>query len=127
MNRSADKGVQSNGRMLLGAAAMSLVFAMACGWGLSLEEGHNENGSHDWPGVHRRHPGHVGRLRGHGVGEYLDFDLRVTWRPRDFIECALVGRNLGSAQRIEFSQSQNIATIVSEVQRGVYGQVSMRF
>ena len=44
MNRSADKGVQSNGRMLLGAAAMSLVVAMGYGWGLSLEEGHNEMG-----------------------------------------------------------------------------------
>ena len=48
--------------MLLGAAAMSLVFAMGCGWGMSLEEGHNENGSQDWPGVHRRHPGHVDDL-----------------------------------------------------------------
>jgi iron complex outermembrane receptor protein len=59
---------------------------------------------------------------------YVDLDLRLGWRPRKFLEIALVGQNLLHAQRQDFGiPPRSVAAPLSEVARLVYGQVTFRF
>ena len=51
-------------------------------------------------------------------------DARLGWRPNDQWEFSIVGQNLLQAHHLEFVSQ---TTIVSEVNRGVYGQAIWRF
>lgn len=56
------------------------------------------------------------------VPSYTELDLRLAWQPVDNLELSLVGRNLLNEQHRE-SNGEN----ASEIERGVYGQISWRF
>lgn len=69
----------------------------------------------------------VDRLPAFGVDGYFDLDVRLAWRPRHWLELALVGQNLVDAQHPEFGPDPNVRTQINEVPRGVYGQITARF
>ncbi len=69
----------------------------------------------------------VDRLPAFGIDGYFDVDIRLAWRPRHWLELALVGQNLVDDQHPEFGPDQNVRTQITEVPRGVYGQITARF
>jgi iron complex outermembrane recepter protein len=64
-------------------------------------------------------PRFVQSLPAQGVPFYTTMDARLGWRPNDHWEFSIVGQNLLQAHHLEFVSQ---TTIVSEVNRGVYGQ-----
>jgi iron complex outermembrane receptor protein len=71
---------------------------------------------------------YVDGIPGIGIGAYFDVDLRVAWQATDRLEVAVVGQNLCSPQRQEFLANQGgQVTQTTQVPRGVYGQVTLRF
>jgi iron complex outermembrane receptor protein len=59
---------------------------------------------------------------------FVELDVRLAWRPRPWLEVALVGQNLVHDTRQDFGIPPfNIAAPVSEVPRTFYGQVTVRF
>jgi iron complex outermembrane recepter protein len=69
----------------------------------------------------------VDRLPAFGVDGYFDVDIRVAWRPKRWLELAVVGQNLVDAQHPEFGPDPNVRTQITEVPRGVYGQITARY
>jgi iron complex outermembrane receptor protein len=69
---------------------------------------------------------YVDRLSAIDIDAYLDLDVRISWEIAQDIELALVGQNLLHDKHLEFSQG-NLAPASTEQERGVYGQVSVRF
>jgi iron complex outermembrane receptor protein len=62
------------------------------------------------------------------LGSYMDVDIRVAWKPHKDVEIAVVGQNLAHSHRRDFGFTPGIIdTPVSQVQRGVYGQITLRF
>lgn len=61
------------------------------------------------------------------VPAYFGLDVRLAWRPRPWVEVAVVGRNLLDDQHAEFGAQASVTTAPSEVPRSVYGQVTFRF
>lgn len=59
------------------------------------------------------------------VEQYVRLDLRIGYKPADWIELALVGQNLIDARHIEFTDVQS--NLASEVPRAGYGKVTLRF
>ena len=57
-----------------------------------------------------------------GVNSYITLDARLAWKPRPYLEVAVVGQNLLSPHHEEFAGSP-----VLEVQRGVFGSVTIRW
>jgi iron complex outermembrane receptor protein len=60
------------------------------------------------------------------VDAYFTFDLRLGWRPTDGVELAIVGQNLAASEHLEFTP-ELINTTPTEVQRSVYGKVTVNF
>jgi iron complex outermembrane receptor protein len=60
------------------------------------------------------------------VESYWGLDIRVAWRPTHWLELSIVGQNLVESRHAEFSPTF-IATQRTEVQRGCYGKVTLRF
>lgn len=60
------------------------------------------------------------------VSSYVTLDIRLGWRPTKNLELAIVGQNLLDNQHPEFSPSF-INTQRTEVRRGVYGKITLRF
>lgn len=58
---------------------------------------------------------------------YFDLDVRVGWRPKDWLEVAVVGQNLLDDQRPEFGPADSIVVQPTQVPRGVYGTVTFQF
>lgn len=69
---------------------------------------------------------YVDRLSGLAIPSYLTLDARLGWRPTSDLEVSLVGQNLLDTHHPEFSQSI-VSTTPTEVQRSVYGKVTMKF
>lgn len=69
---------------------------------------------------------YVDRLPALSINSYWGLDLRLAWRPKDWLELSVVGQNLIDSQHSEFAPSF-IATQRTDVQRGCYGKVSFRF
>ncbi len=69
---------------------------------------------------------YVDNLSGFDVDNYLRLDARLGWKINDQVELSLVGQNLIDNQHQEFvdNSSQNVST---EMQRGVYARLSLRF
>lgn len=61
-----------------------------------------------------------------GVGDYLDFDIRLAWQPREDLSLEVVGQNLLDSQRDEFVRTF-VTFVPTEVERGVYGKLTWRF
>jgi iron complex outermembrane receptor protein len=70
---------------------------------------------------------YVDQLPAYNIPGYFDLDARLGWRPRKYLELAIVGQNLLDASRLEFEGSDFDRTIATQVQRGVYLEVSIRF
>jgi iron complex outermembrane receptor protein len=60
------------------------------------------------------------------IPAYAELDLRLGWHVSDQIELSLVGQNLLDSAHREFAPSF-FATQATEVQRSVYGKVTLRF
>jgi iron complex outermembrane receptor protein len=69
---------------------------------------------------------YVSELPERGVDAYFTFDLRLGWRPTDGVELAIVGQNLAASEHLEFTP-ELINTTPTEVQRSVYGKVTVNF
>jgi iron complex outermembrane receptor protein len=69
---------------------------------------------------------YVSELPERGVDSYFTFDLRLGWRPVDGVELAIVGQNLVSSDQLEFTP-ELVDTTPTEVQRAVYGKVTVNF
>ena len=67
---------------------------------------------------------YVSRLSASPVDPYVEMDVRLAWRdPSRHIEVAIVGQNLVHESHAEF----NAPAQRSEIPRGVYGSVTVRF
>jgi iron complex outermembrane receptor protein len=60
-----------------------------------------------------------------GVDQYVRLDLRIGYKPTDWLELALVGQNLLQSRHAEFTDVQS--NLSSEVPRSGYGKVTLRF
>lgn len=59
------------------------------------------------------------------IEQYVRLDLRLGYKPTDWLELALVGQNLLDARHQEFTDVQ--ANLSSQVPRSGYGKVTFRF
>lgn len=64
------------------------------------------------------------RIEVYDLDAFADLDVRLAWRPIQDLELALVGQNLFHSRRRDFAGNLEF---VSELQRGVYGQLTYRF
>jgi iron complex outermembrane receptor protein len=69
---------------------------------------------------------YVDKLPNLNIPSYVTLDFRVAWRPIEWLEISVVGQNLLEDQHAEFAPSL-IRTQPTEIERSVYGQVSLRF
>jgi iron complex outermembrane receptor protein len=68
----------------------------------------------------------VDQLTGSNIDDYLTLDARLGYRPSASLLVELVGRNLIEPSHPEFSP-EFVATSPSEVERSVYGKISLNF
>jgi iron complex outermembrane recepter protein len=69
---------------------------------------------------------YVDQLKGSNIDDYLTLDARLGYCPAPGFQMELVGRNLVEASHPEFSP-EIIATSPSEVERSVYGKITLSF
>jgi iron complex outermembrane receptor protein len=69
---------------------------------------------------------YVSALPERGVDPYFTFDTRLAWRPMEGIELSLVGQNLLAGHHLEFTP-ELVDTTPTEIQRSVYGKVTVTF
>ena len=69
--------------------------------------------------------GVVPLLETRGVSQYVRLDLRLGYRPTDWIEIALVGQNLTDRRHFEFNDVQSNQS--SQIPRGGYARVTVDF
>lgn len=62
-----------------------------------------------------------------GVPSYIDLDLRAAYRPSRNVEFTVVGQNLLDNYRAEYGGSSFTSEIATEVPRGVYGMLTLRY
>lgn len=72
---------------------------------------------------------YVDRVQGYYVAAngYFGLDLRLGWRPVDYFEISLVGQNLISAQHYEYVQDTGVRSEVTQIPRGGYLRMTLRF
>lgn len=70
---------------------------------------------------------YVDELPTFGIEAYFDLDARLSWRPYEDFEVAIVGQNLVEPARFEFAPQPWAQTIGTAVQRGIYMEASLRF
>lgn len=68
---------------------------------------------------------YVDELPNLGISSYYRFDSRIMWTPKPGLELSLVGQNLLDDRHQEFSAPINGTT--NEIERNVYGKVTVRF
>ncbi len=61
-----------------------------------------------------------------GIASYLEMDVRLGWKPVKNIELSISGRNLLDSSHAEFKALRRDMPVI-EVQRSVFGQVSLDF
>jgi iron complex outermembrane receptor protein len=69
---------------------------------------------------------YVSDLPERGVNSYFTFDARLGWRPTDGVELSIVGQNLLAGHHLEFTP-ELVDTTPTEVQRSVYGMITVNF
>lgn len=69
---------------------------------------------------------HIDKLPGLGVGSYQALDLRLAWKPRANVELSVIGQNLLQSHHLEF-MPELIPTMPVQIQRGIFGRVTIRF
>ena len=70
---------------------------------------------------------YVDFLTAQSVPSYNAMDIRLGWRPSKHVEFAVVGRNLLDQDHPEFGFDTFTGNIATNVQREVYGVVSLRY
>ena len=58
------------------------------------------------------------------VPSYFEIDARLSWRPKDYLEFSVVGQNLLHDQHAEYGFPSPAR---EEIERSIYGKVSLRF
>lgn len=71
-------------------------------------------------------PRYVDNLPGASIDSYVDLDVRLGWRPTNAIEFSLVGQNLLDSRRKE-GLSELLPLTATQVERAVYGKLTLRF
>ena len=61
------------------------------------------------------------------VSRYISLDARIAWRPKRDMELSIVGQNLLDAHHPEYTSSRFVHEVATEVQRGVYGMVTVEY
>jgi iron complex outermembrane recepter protein len=61
------------------------------------------------------------------IESYFEMDSRLAWRPNDCLEVAIVGQNLLDSHHAENGTSPLLSSPLVEVQRSVYGQVTLKW
>jgi iron complex outermembrane receptor protein len=69
---------------------------------------------------------YVSDLPERGVDSYFTFDARLGWRPMEGVELSIVGQNLLAGHHLEFTP-ELVDTTPTEVQRSVYGMITITF
>jgi iron complex outermembrane receptor protein len=69
---------------------------------------------------------YVGKVPGFDIDSYFRLDVGLTWRPRPDLEFAVWGQNLLEARHFENASIAN-TDAPSQIERGVYGRVTLRF
>jgi iron complex outermembrane receptor protein len=69
---------------------------------------------------------YVGKVPGFDLDSYFRLDVGLTWRPRPELEFAVWGQNLLEARHFENASIAN-TDAPSQIERGVYGRVTLRF
>lgn len=70
---------------------------------------------------------YVDNLAAIQVPSYITMDLRLGWRPRKYLELAVVGQNLLESKHLEFNRTfEDFRSEVTQVPRGVYGTITWR-
>jgi len=69
---------------------------------------------------------YVDNLETLDVPAYVTMDFQLAWRPTKHFEAALVGRNLLDPRHFEFVRSAGPYAAATEVERGMYGTVTLR-
>lgn len=62
-----------------------------------------------------------------GIPAYFTMDARLAWKPRPNLEVAIVGQNLLDNAHAEFGTSTLVRSPLVEVQRSIYGQITLRW
>ena len=70
---------------------------------------------------------YVGALPGMQLGHVFGFDVRLAWRPTKHLEFAIVGQDLAYRRHAEFLPSQIVPTQPTQMERAVYGKITLRF
>jgi iron complex outermembrane receptor protein len=61
------------------------------------------------------------------IPSYFEMDTRLAWRPTDSFEFAVVGRNLLDRAHSEFGDDVFTGLFAAQMQREVYGMVTLRY
>ena len=56
---------------------------------------------------------------------YANFDLRVSWKPKNNLELSITGQNLLNSSHVEHGREYSASP--TTVERGVYGKLNWRF
>ena len=70
---------------------------------------------------------YVGALPAMQLGHGFGFDVRLAWRPTKHLEFAIVGQDLAYRRHAEFLPSQIVPTQPTQMERAVYGKITLRF
>jgi iron complex outermembrane receptor protein len=62
-----------------------------------------------------------------GIKSYATMDARLAWKPRQTLELALVGQNLFDNHHPELGTSPLVRSPLVEVERSIYGKVTVEF
>ena len=61
------------------------------------------------------------------ISSYLDLDTRLSWRPSQQFEFAIIGRNLLDRSHREFFDDAINGVLSTEIEREVYGVATWRY
>jgi len=70
---------------------------------------------------------YVDNLPDFDVDSYVALDARLGWKPCKSVEVAVVGQNLLDAAHPEFGSSPLLRSPLVEVERGVYGMITLKW
>jgi len=70
---------------------------------------------------------YVDNLESGAIPSYLEMDTRLAWRPTDAFEFSVIGRNLLDNAHLEAEDDAFVGMLATQVQREVYGVVTLRY
>lgn len=69
---------------------------------------------------------YINKLPGIDVASYKALDIRLAWKPLSNVELSVIGQNLLQSHHQEFAP-EVIQTMPVQIQRGVFGKLTVRF